>query len=148
MNAKLTPASSRQYECEEFLTAEHYMMVQKTRAFGDTSIARHILDAATPEDAKALGREVRGFNEKVWAAIRYDVVVAANFEKFRQHTDLGAYLRSTEGQILVEANPADRIWGIGLAANDIRAPKPAEWRGLNLLGFALMDVRDRLFGAL
>lgn len=46
--------------------------------------------------------------------------------------------------MLVEASPVDRIWGIGLAADDPRAMHPEQWQGLNLLGFALMDARDAL----
>ncbi|MGN6746782.1 NADAR domain-containing protein, partial [Neisseria sp. P0024.S002] len=44
----------------------------------------------------------------------------------------------------VEASPVDAIWGIGLAQDDPRAQNPLQWRGLNLLGFALMKVRDEL----
>ena len=46
--------------------------------------------------------------------------------------------------MLVEASPVDAIWGIGLAASDPLAVEPATWQGLNLLGFALMEVRRRL----
>jgi len=55
-----------------------------------------------------------------------------------------AYLLATAGRVLVEASPADRVWGIGLAADDRRAGQPSQWRGLNLLGFALMEARERL----
>jgi ribA/ribD-fused uncharacterized protein len=53
-------------------------------------------------------------------------------------------LLNTGHRVLVEASPLDRIWGIGLAATDPRAEDPSAWRGLNLLGFALMDARERL----
>lgn len=43
-----------------------------------------------------------------------------------------------------EASPRDRIWGIGLAEDDPQASSPRTWRGLNLLGFALMEARDQL----
>ena len=46
--------------------------------------------------------------------------------------------------MLVEASPLDRIWGIGLAADSEFAEVPSRWRGLNLLGFALMEARARL----
>jgi len=46
-----------------------------------------------------------------------------------------------------EASPLDLVWGIGLAAADERAQDPQRWRGLNLLGFALMEARERLGGA-
>lgn len=50
----------------------------------------------------------------------------------------------TADRVLVEASPVDAIWGIGLAASDPLAAEPATWQGLNLLGFALMEVRRRL----
>ncbi|MEN0050216.1 MAG: NADAR domain-containing protein, partial [Bacteroidota bacterium] len=38
----------------------------------------------------------------------------------------------------------DRIWGIGLAADANNIENPDTWKGLNLLGYALMEVRDQL----
>jgi ribA/ribD-fused uncharacterized protein len=64
--------------------------------------------------------------------------------KFSQHPQLRQFLLSTGGQVLVEAAPRDRIWGIGLTADDQRTASPQHWQGLNLLGFALMEVRHRL----
>ena len=81
-----------------------------------------------------------------WDAEKYRIVTEGSFEKFRQHPALGAFLLATGDQVLVEASPVDRIWGIGLAADDERAGNPLLWRGENLLGFALMEARDRLRG--
>ena len=127
-------------------TAEHFMMAGKARLFGDEGMASRIIEASSPGDAKALGRAVRGYDEKLWVASRYAIVVEGNIAKFGQHPDLLAYLAATAGRVLVEASPADRVWGIGLAAGDSRAGWPSQWEGLNLLGFALMDVRERLAG--
>ncbi len=124
-----------------FATAEHYMMWRKAMLFGDPEVAVKILAAAHPHRAKALGRTVRGFDQAAWESARYDIVVAAGTAKFGQHQDLRTYLRGTGDRVLVEASPRDRIWGIGLSAGDPRAADPAQWRGLNLLGFALMDAR-------
>lgn len=76
-------------------------------------------------------------------ANRFEIVVRANVAKFDQHPELGEFLRQTGSRVLVEASPVDRIWGIGLAQGDARASDPNLWNGLNLLGFALMQVRDR-----
>jgi ribA/ribD-fused uncharacterized protein len=127
-----------------FATAEHYMMWRKATLFGDTQSAERILAAAHPHAAKTLGAQVAGFDQRVWNAHRYDVVVAGNLAKFDQHHELGTFLLGTGERVLVETSPVDRIWGIGLAADDPRAGDPARWRGLNLLGFALMDVREIL----
>ncbi len=127
-----------------YATAEHYMMWSKAMLFGDEAAARATLAAKSPSEAKAWGRKVRGFDEAVWAARRFEIVVAAGIAKFGQHADLQTFLSGTRDRILVEASPTDRIWGIGLAATDPRAQDPARWRGLNLLGFALMAARQSL----
>lgn len=127
-----------------YATAEHYMMAEKARLFGDEKIAAEVLAAKSPGAVQALGRRVRNFVQAGWDARRFDIVAAGNLAKFGQHPDLGAYLLGTGDRILVEASPIDRIWGIGLAADDERAGNPRRWRGLNLLGFALMAARARL----
>jgi ribA/ribD-fused uncharacterized protein len=131
-------------EGHRFAAAEHYMMWSKARLFGDDDSAAAILAAKSPADAKRLGRAVRNFREPVWEQHRLDIVVRANLAKFGENAALRAYLLATGERVLVEASPVDRVWGIGLAAGDQHAENPLRWRGLNLLGFALMDVRERL----
>ena len=113
------------------------------RADDDESLAR-ILAAPSPKAVKAIGREVRGFDRTVWEAARFDAVVQGNVAKFGQHDDLRAFLLATKEQVLVEASPEDRIWGIGLGAEEPDARVPSRWLGANLLGFALMRAREAL----
>lgn len=128
----------------EYPTAEHYMMAEKARLFGDEESRARILAAPHPDAAKRLGRAVGAFDEAVWDAHRFAIVVRGNAAKFGQNAALKAFLLATGERVLVEASPVDRVWGIGLAADDPRAEQPAQWNGLNLLGFALMDVREQL----
>jgi ribA/ribD-fused uncharacterized protein len=125
-------------------TAEHYMMAEKARLFGDTTIYEKILIASHPNAAKKLGREVKGFDEAVWTQHCFAIVVQGNEAKFGQNPELKQFLLNTGERILVEASPIDRIWGIGLAESDPGVANPKQWRGQNLLGFALMQVRTRL----
>jgi ribA/ribD-fused uncharacterized protein len=97
-----------------------------------------------PREAKALGRQVRGFDEQLWARRRFDLVVAGNVAKFGQDPALRDYLLGTGERVLVEASPCDRVWGIGMGAADDLVTSPEHWRGLNLLGFALMEARRQL----
>ncbi|MFI6451254.1 NADAR family protein [Streptosporangium amethystogenes] len=127
-----------------FRSAEHYMMAHKAWLFGDDETAARILAAEHPGEAKRLGREVRGFDGAVWDEHRYGIVVRGNIAKFGAHPELRDFLLGTRTRVLVEASPVDRIWGIGLTADDERAASATTWRGLNLLGFALMDTRDAL----
>lgn len=129
-------------EGERYPTAEHFMMAEKAALFDDQEVRAQVLLAPTPNVAKALGRNVRGFNDEVWLQHRYAIVVRANQAKFSQNPELSAFLKETGSHIIVEASPVDSIWGIGLAQDDENANDPNLWRGLNLLGFALMQVRD------
>lgn len=129
---------------EYFRTAEHWMMAAKAALFGDEQVRKAILAARTPLEAKKLGRKVRSFDQERWDKAKFDLVVEGNLLKFSQNQKFKAFLMSTSGKVLVEAAPDDFIWGIGMVADDPRAPHPEQWAGGNLLGFALMEVRDRL----
>jgi len=132
------------HERQKYLTAEHWMMAEKARLFGDERTLAKILDADNPSKAKALGRTVHGFDSNAWDAAKLDIVIRGNTLKFRTHKNMATVLRKTGTAILVEASPVNPVWGIGLAATDPRASDPKEWKGQNLLGFALMHVRDQL----
>ncbi|GGS84045.1 hypothetical protein GCM10010270_65250 [Streptomyces violaceus] len=131
----------------EYATAEHWMMAGKARLFGDAAAERAVLAAGHPAEAKKAGRLVRGFDEAIWERERFRIVVDGSVHKFAAHPELREYLLNTGERVLVEASPVDRVWGIGLAADDEAASDPERWRGPNLLGFALMAARERLRGA-
>ncbi|TPQ19822.1 NADAR family protein [Streptomyces sporangiiformans] len=128
----------------EYGTAEHWMMAGKARLFQDAEAERRVLAAEHPAEAKKAGRLVRGFDESLWERERFGIVVEGSVHKFAAHAELRAFLLGTDERVLVEASPMDRVWGIGLAADDERAHDPERWRGPNLLGFALMAARERL----
>ena len=127
-----------------FRSAEQAMMHGKAMLFGDVEMADRILASRTPYQAKIHGAQVRGFSEEVWIRHRFEVVVAANFPKFASLPVLRDYLLSTGDDVLAEWSTTDRIWGTGLDEFDRDARHPARWPGLSLLGFALMEVRERL----
>lgn len=141
---------SQWYSCDfeadgvKYHTAEQYMMAQKALLFGDREIFDRIMKAPDPAAFKKLGQQVRGFDEEKWKAARCEIVVKGNYAKFSQNEPLKEFLLSTDSKVLVEASPYDKIWGIGIPADDKRAENPNLWKGLNLLGFCLMEVRDML----
>lgn len=130
-----------------YQTAEHWMMAGKARLFGDEETAEKILAATDPKQVKALGRKARAFDAEAWDREKFAIVREGSFQKFLQNAELRAFLLSTGDKILVEASPVDPVWGIGLAADDTAAADPTQWRGENLLGFALMDARARIRAA-
>lgn len=127
-----------------YATAEHFMMAEKARLFDDKNTLAKILKAPSADAAKKLGRQVQGFDGKRWDTRGFDAVVEGNVAKFSQHAGLKGFLLGTEERVLVEASPVDNVWGIEMSSNDPRAVDPRQWMGPNLLGFALMDARDRI----
>ncbi|MEU9335377.1 NADAR family protein [Streptomyces sp. NPDC048290] len=130
-----------------YATAEHWMMAAKARLFADSEGERRVLAAGHPAEAKKAGRLVRGFDESVWLRERLRIVTEGSVHKFASDPALRAYLLGTGDRVLVEASPVDLVWGVGWTAKDPEAEDPERWRGLNLLGFALMAARQRLRAA-
>ncbi|MDR3412782.1 MAG: NADAR family protein [Formivibrio sp.] len=127
-----------------YRTDEHYMMAEKARLFGDDVALAKVLRSRFPAEVKKFGREIVNFDEAVWCGHRFDIVVRGNLAKFRQNPALKAWLLASGDSLIVEASPADAIWGIGLAEEHPYARVPKLWPGLNLLGFALMEVRRQI----
>ncbi|GAB5354321.1 hypothetical protein AAMO2058_000108700 [Amorphochlora amoebiformis] len=128
----------------KYTHAEQWMMAEKARLFNDKETLAKILAADNPRKQKKLGREVRGFKDGKWKSSRLHIVVKGNLAKFSQDKKLKEMLLKTGDRIIVEASPVDTIWGIGLRESDPRAQDMKTWRGLNLLGEALMRVRKVL----
>jgi ribA/ribD-fused uncharacterized protein len=126
-----------------YQTAEHYMMAAKARLFEDYDTEKEILNSVKPSVAKHLGRNVKNFDQAIWDANKFKIVVEGNFYKFLL-PDLKEKLLATGSAILVEASPEDPVWGIQMSIDDPDIHNPNNWKGDNLLGFALMEVRNEL----
>ena len=141
---------SQWYDCYfvvggvQYHTTEQYMMAHKALLFGDEEVYRQIMAAYHPIEYKKLGRKVRNFKPEPWDSKKSEIVVEGNKAKFSQNPDLKDFLLSTEDAILVEASPSDKIWGIGLDRETAQKGTVEQWQGENLLGCALMEVRDWL----
>lgn len=125
-----------------YTSAEQWMMAMKALCMNDDVSYKKIMNSSDPQYIKQLGRKVENYDDKKWSEQRYDVVVFGNYLKFNQNNKLREWLISTKDQLIVEASPTDKIWGIGLSVKDARAGK--EWQGDNLLGKAIMEVREKL----
>ena len=120
---------------------EQYMMAKKAILFGDITIYQQIMQETDPGKCKDLGKLVRNFDAAVWDSCKREIVFNANYAKFTQNPDLMAKLKATGDAILAEASPYDKIWGIGMAADDPAAKNPKRWKGQNLLGGILEEIR-------
>ena len=129
-----------------FSTGEQMMMYEKAKLFDDEWTAKAILAVHRPQEAKMLGRGVKGFDQKVWESSRSDIVESVCYCRLVYDTPLRleAIKHRLAGRNFVEASDRDRIWGIGLNENHPMIHKEENWLGLNLLGKAWDRAIDSL----
>lgn len=125
----------------QYSSMEQYMMHQKALLFNDRDAAEQILNTANVGKIKALGRSVKNYEDIIWNGMRQIVIYQGLLEKFQQNEEIKRMLLATQSDILAECAVQDKIWGIGLSMKDERRLDIKEWKGQNLLGFALMKVR-------
>lgn len=129
-----------------FSSAEQFMMYHKAILFLDREIANSIMNTENPRKIKELGRQIKNYDDDVWRYHRSNVVYTGNYLKFSQNPELMNALADTMGTTLVEAAPNDKIWGIGLSADDPKAQQRETWIGKNLLGEILTLLRVEFMG--
>ena len=117
----------------DFSSMEQFMMYRKAQCFQDKKIADKILQTEDVAQIKKLGRDVKGYDENFWNGVRQIVVYEGLLAKFSQNHDLKEKLIGTDNAILVEC-----------AVKDENRFNRSKWRGQNLLGYALMMVREQL----
>jgi len=127
-----------------FHSSEQYYMKRKQELFDpdNTVLADKIMNSKNASESKRYGRQVKNFDETIWRRKRCKVMRSVLRSKFYQNEELLDLLLDTDFDILVEASPTDRIWGIGLNISNAKRSKYKEWNGMNLLGKCLMKVRD------
>lgn len=127
-----------------FKSIEQYMMYEKALTFGDTEIAARVLDVTDPAEIKALGRQVKNYDDAHWNGRRQLVVYKGLLAKFSQNEALKQKLFATGSALLAECEPTDKIWGIGMGPDDDRRFDRSQWQGQNLLGYTLSEIREDL----
>ena len=127
-----------------YLSVEQYLMAQKAKLFHDAENYTAILKSNSPKECKALGRKVTPFDSDLWDKVRYDVLKNGIRAKFSQNSALKTALLATGDSIIAEASPYDGIFGIKLSAQAAEGMAPGSWPGRNLLGRALMEIREEL----
>jgi len=125
----------------EYNCTEQYMMAHKAKLMKDEDSYHKIMNCKDPKTMKYMyGRNVKNFDPKLWDEHKFNIVTNGNLLKFTQNIKYRHYIKKFKNYIIAEASPTDTIWGIGLSIEDAKQGK--EWRGDNLLGKAIMKVRD------
>ena len=131
----------------EFFCTEQAFMWAKAKFFGDVETAKKILEViGDPMECKKLGRLVQNYDDEKWSEVRYEVMRDVNFARFNQCLYHHNKFLNPEfdGKTFVEASPIDGIWGIKMGIKDKGVLDERNWKGQNLLGKALTEVRSKL----
>ncbi|WP_246414918.1 NADAR family protein [Listeria farberi] len=129
---------------QKYCCMEQFMIEQKAELFNDTTIKQKVLETNSLEQIQALDKQAQPFDKKIWDKFKYAIALQGNWNKFNQKRILREFLLSTGDTLLVGTSLDDSIWGIQLSADSPDAQDLMKWQGQNLLGFALMEVRDEL----
>lgn len=127
---------------ESFFSSEQHFMMSKAVFFCDLESISKMSKSKGSSEVKALGRQIKNYNDKHWTCVRFGFMTLANYLKFSQNPELKRELLETGSRIMVECSPEDKIWGIGLDEVNENIYDESKWQGTNLLGKALMEVRD------
>jgi ribA/ribD-fused uncharacterized protein len=112
-------------------TLEHAFQALK---FKDIETRRIIADAATPAEARRLGKTLKGIRED-WEQVKVEIMEYLLRQKFGQVLQLKQKLINTGDAELIEGNTwGDTFWGVSKS------------KGQNQLGKLLMKLRDEYRG--
>lgn len=125
-----------------YSSMEQYIMYQKCMLFGDHATANKILLTEDPSEQKRLGKLCAGYINGIWSGARQAIAIRGLLAKFSLNTDLRDQLLKTGNAYLVECAHSDKIWACGIRLNQPERFNASKWQGQNILGFALMEVRE------
>lgn len=123
-----------------FFHMEGFLMFCKAMLFNDKRTAQKILECFSPQGAKQLGRLVEPFDPVLWAFKSKSFAAQGDIAKFTQNIHCYRALMDSDDRQLVEASATDRLWGIGMSADDPRIMRRELW-GENRCGDSLMHAR-------
>jgi len=131
-----------------YKSVEQYVQAKKALLFlredeRNEIIYHRIICEKSSLRVKELGRDVRSFNKDVWNISRYEILKEGILQKFKQNDFLKFQLCvELKDMFLIYVNHCDKVNGTGLTMK--RIENGEEWKGCNLLGRVLMEVRKML----
>uniref|UniRef100_A0A915I3Q5 NADAR domain-containing protein n=1 Tax=Romanomermis culicivorax TaxID=13658 RepID=A0A915I3Q5_ROMCU len=125
-------------------STEHYLFAQKASATNLSEKENQIINCDNAAIAKRLGEQFDWSNPTTpWAEFASRTLYKANWYKYSQLKHLRRALFNTLNYELVETNPFDPYWGIGIRIEDLRIDNRSNW-GANNFGKILMKLRDEM----
>jgi len=127
--------TSFQVDVEEYHSVFQYLMAEKAYLYEDKETEEAIINASNFTEIEKLAQQIKIEDKEIWKKCQYSVLLNGNYYKFVQNKELRKQLLATENKILIETDSFEQ-------GGDIH--KVDDWKGDNVLGFGLMEVRDEI----
>lgn len=128
---------------ETFICNEQYIQGSKCRIFNDKDQFEKIMESEDPKEMKYLGDRVDNYDHDIWMQKCERVALRCNREKYAQHEKARKELLSTEEKMIGEGS-ANKVWGVGMHISDTNVIDQEKWKGFNLMGNILMQIRSEI----
>ena len=136
-----------EYKGHEYTTAYQAIMATMADKFGEDETAEEIRNTEDPEAIDLTWDKVEGATQKTWNMQLESTIIKINRAKFAKNPKLAARLLKT-GEARIAAvppeNETDAFQGIGLTEENPNALKKSRWKGKNIYGMALEQIREEL----
>ena len=119
-------------------------MAAKAELFGDHERVVAIKREMEPRVQKSLGGKIKNYNRETWITEAPRILFKGLLEKFKQNDELATYLLATDQTTIVEANPKDSLFGVGMSLENSEIWNKEKWKGKNIQGITLEKVRAAL----
>jgi ribA/ribD-fused uncharacterized protein len=127
---------------KEYQTVEHFYQAKKAEKFDDKESLEKIMKAKSAKAVKALGKKVKDFKQDEWDLAKYEIMKQGVSAKFSQYPEVRKQLEETGDRKIGFADARNVYWGIGSSESVEKSKHPEKWRGKNMLGHIIMELRD------
>jgi ribA/ribD-fused uncharacterized protein len=127
-----------------YLTIEQYVCIQKAKYFKAQALCATLFCTRSPRKCKEITQDLDQIDCNDWVSVSDEIVYAGLKEKFTQNKAARDALFQTRGQVIVNCDKFDNVWGVGFDVNDPRLQDKKCW-GQNKLGNMLMQLCKELF---
>jgi len=131
-----------------YKSARHAIFAELAREFNDVERADAIQSAESSSDIRYRIDDVVGgkdVNQMKWNTTLSRLIDMVNLTKFKQYPELAQRLMELPSPLVIGAyEPNDTYMGIGISVDNVKAKDKLAWTGENLVGKALMKIRENL----
>jgi ribA/ribD-fused uncharacterized protein len=143
----LSWAVQLEFNATMYHSAKQAIAAELAKSFNDQDHLATIMMTETAEAVQYKIEDVPGdkdANEVKWNDVMKKLLHDVNLIKFTQYPELATKLLVTKDAVLGAYEANDNLIGIGISLDTIQSRDPVQWTGQNLLGKALMEVRETI----